>query len=180
MTAVLDYPDVDLDGEMFGSVLVIQQTDADDLLWHVLCECNEAFVATAKDLASGFVTSCGCRDKDTQRASYPKTTATELSSKWKDDALCVQFNGDTFYPGRGGRSAVAKAKSICLQCPVRVQCLEWALDTGDPHGVWGGLTPDERRALLRQRGIRPSTAGHCGGCGSDEHEFVDCTSTDVA
>ena len=45
----------------------------------------------------------------------------------------------------------AKAKAICARCPVRDACLAYALDTGEAFGVWGGLTEDERRAMLRQR-----------------------------
>lgn len=47
------------------------------------------------------------------------------------------------------REAVAKA--ICTRCPVREVCLEFALGTRDPHGVWGGMNEMERRELLRQR-----------------------------
>jgi WhiB family redox-sensing transcriptional regulator len=45
----------------------------------------------------------------------------------------------------------AKAKAICARCPVRAECVEYALDTREAYGIWGGLTEDERRAMLRQR-----------------------------
>jgi WhiB family transcriptional regulator, redox-sensing transcriptional regulator len=45
----------------------------------------------------------------------------------------------------------AKAKAICARCPVRAECLEFALDTREAYGVWGGTSEDERRAVLRQR-----------------------------
>jgi WhiB family redox-sensing transcriptional regulator len=45
----------------------------------------------------------------------------------------------------------AKAKAICARCPVRDACLAYALDTGETHGIWGGLTEDERRAILRRQ-----------------------------
>ncbi len=45
----------------------------------------------------------------------------------------------------------AKAKAICARCPVREPCLEYALRTRDPHGIWGGLNELERRRLLRAR-----------------------------
>ncbi|MGH8887529.1 MAG: WhiB family transcriptional regulator [Egibacteraceae bacterium] len=45
-----------------------------------------------------------------------------------------------------------RAKAVCVDCPVRVECREWALATGQHDGVWGGLTEDERRQLRRQRG----------------------------
>jgi WhiB family redox-sensing transcriptional regulator len=42
----------------------------------------------------------------------------------------------------------AKAKSICAECTVRQECLEFALRVHEPHGIWGGLTEAERRRLL--------------------------------
>jgi WhiB family redox-sensing transcriptional regulator len=45
----------------------------------------------------------------------------------------------------------ARAKRLCSRCPVREPCLEYALRTRDPHGVWGGLNEVERRRLLRAR-----------------------------
>jgi WhiB family redox-sensing transcriptional regulator len=45
---------------------------------------------------------------------------------------------------------VENAKAICRRCDVREQCLSWALESGQDHGVWGGLSEDERRALKRR------------------------------
>jgi WhiB family redox-sensing transcriptional regulator len=45
----------------------------------------------------------------------------------------------------------AKAKAFCRICPVREECLEYALRIREPHGIWGGLNEMERRQLLRQR-----------------------------
>jgi WhiB family redox-sensing transcriptional regulator len=46
---------------------------------------------------------------------------------------------------------IEKARAICMQCDVRLQCLEWALATGQDAGVWGGMSEEERRALRRAR-----------------------------
>lgn len=162
-----------LEGAMFGSVLVVQRDDDSDL-WHSLCECNEMFLASADDLSAGRVVSCGCAEPRKHKASFPRVLTTKRSSRWKLNALCAQYPPEMFHPDQGGRAAVAEAKQVCLQCSVRVECLEWALDVGDPHGVWGALTADERRALLRKRGATPQASGYCGSCGSDEHEYVDC------
>jgi WhiB family redox-sensing transcriptional regulator len=47
-----------------------------------------------------------------------------------------------------------KAQRICAGCGVRQQCLDFAMQNGEVHGVWGGTTPEERirarRALLRR------------------------------
>ena len=41
------------------------------------------------------------------------------------------------------------AKAICQACPVRAQCLDYALATGEKEGIWGGLTPRERTEAIR-------------------------------
>ena len=44
-----------------------------------------------------------------------------------------------------------RAKTICGMCSVRSECLDFALDTGEQHGIWGGLNEMERRVLLMDR-----------------------------
>jgi WhiB family redox-sensing transcriptional regulator len=46
---------------------------------------------------------------------------------------------------------VAAAKAICARCPVAADCLAWALGAGEPAGIWGGTTPEERRLSRRAR-----------------------------
>ncbi|KOV41956.1 WhiB family transcriptional regulator [Streptomyces sp. H036] len=48
-------------------------------------------------------------------------------------------------------AAQNKAKAVCAGCPVRTECLAHALDHRIEHGIWGGMTERERRALLRRR-----------------------------
>ena len=79
---------------------------------------------------------------------------------WQHRAACRGEDSSYFFaPGyferrseKLAREAVAKA--ICARCPVRDECLAFALEVRDPHGVWGGLNEMERRALLRQRSRR--------------------------
>lgn len=44
-----------------------------------------------------------------------------------------------------------RAKELCRRCPVRAQCLDYALDIREPFGIWGGLNEIERRSLLTRR-----------------------------
>ena len=73
---------------------------------------------------------------------------------WDEEAACRSTDPDVFFPrddmkGRG--HDVRAAKRICRGCPVRTQCLEFALEARLEHGVWGGLTDTERRSLRRSR-----------------------------
>lgn len=65
--------------------------------------------------------------------------------KWADYALCADADPDSFFPEKGG--STRDAKSVCRQCFVRNECLDWALEHGEPFGVWGGLSERERRRL---------------------------------
>jgi WhiB family redox-sensing transcriptional regulator len=44
-----------------------------------------------------------------------------------------------------------KAKAICNVCPVKAECLEFALEIREPYGIWGSLTETERRQILARR-----------------------------
>ena len=73
---------------------------------------------------------------------------------WVQQALCRDEDPELFFPiGSTGPAAlqVEQAKAICFACPVRVDCLEWALATAQDAGVWGGVSEEERRALRRAR-----------------------------
>jgi WhiB family redox-sensing transcriptional regulator len=56
--------------------------------------------------------------------------------------------GDALFPEAVDQK---RARSVCMGCPVRFDCLAEALDNRIEWGVWGGLTERERRQLLRQR-----------------------------
>lgn len=47
------------------------------------------------------------------------------------------------------KAAVTEAKALCAQCPIRAACADHAIRRGEPDGIWGGLTPAERRARRR-------------------------------
>ena len=66
---------------------------------------------------------------------------------WPLLAKCRGMNDALFPEGKDQK----RAKTICMGCPVRAQCLAEALDNRIEWGVWGGMTERERRALLRSR-----------------------------
>lgn len=76
---------------------------------------------------------------------------------WRHDAICRDEDPELFFPvGTSGPALmqIAEAKSVCWRCPVTESCLQWALESGQDAGVWGGMSEDERRALKR-RSTRP-------------------------
>jgi len=84
---------------------------------------------------------------------------------WRADAACRGEDPELFFPvGSTGPALdqIAEAKEVCGRCPVQEACLDFALNTGQAYGIWGGLTEDERRSLRRRRqraAARRSAAG---------------------
>jgi WhiB family transcriptional regulator, redox-sensing transcriptional regulator len=81
------------------------------------------------------------------------TTTADNLAEWWALAACQSADPDLFFPisaAGPARVQVERAKAVCAGCPVRSDCLRYALAAGPLQGVWGGLTEEERR-LLRQR-----------------------------
>lgn len=74
-----------------------------------------------------------------------------LEEGWKDQAACRGMDPDVFFPGRGDRAGVVKAKQICAGCPVVEECREYAFARGEKHGIYGGLSEFDRRRIRRRR-----------------------------
>lgn len=69
---------------------------------------------------------------------------------WRVDAECRGADQSLFFaPRRGVSRDNVSAKELCDRCPVREECLEYALRTGQLYGIWGGMTERERRVLRR-------------------------------
>jgi WhiB family redox-sensing transcriptional regulator len=66
---------------------------------------------------------------------------------WATEARCLNADPDVFFPEKGG--STREAKRICGECPVRVECLEWALENDERFGIWGGMSERERRKLKK-------------------------------
>jgi WhiB family redox-sensing transcriptional regulator len=94
-----------------------------------------------------------------------------IDMRWRHLAACRSEDPELFFPVGTSAPAidqVAAAKSVCRRCPVAGECLAWALDTCQRHGVWGGLSEDERREVWQRdhRISRPCPAGRRPTLGS--------------
>ncbi|MDH3307302.1 MAG: WhiB family transcriptional regulator [Acidimicrobiia bacterium] len=77
----------------------------------------------------------------------------QFDFEWRDLAACVEHDPDLFFPaGETGPAGdqIAAAKRICADCPVALDCLYYAVTTGQRSGVWGGTDENERRMLRRK------------------------------
>lgn len=73
-----------------------------------------------------------------------------MPGNWLELAACRVADPDLFFPisatGPAERDT-ERACAVCRTCQVRTQCLDYALATGEPDGIWGGLTGEQRRLL---------------------------------
>ncbi|MFH8371410.1 WhiB family transcriptional regulator [Streptomyces sp. NPDC018031] len=78
------------------------------------------------------------------------------------NAACSDADPELFFPtGNTGPALlqIEEAKGVCTsRCPVIDQCLRWAIDNNVQHGVWGGLSEDERRRMKRHSARNHSAA----------------------
>ncbi len=75
-------------------------------------------------------------------------------SRWQRWAACRKIPTALFFPTgspRLARGEEERAKTVCSACPVRARCLAFAFEHDEAYGVWGGLNPEERRALAAAR-----------------------------
>ncbi|MGI5288063.1 WhiB family transcriptional regulator [Nonomuraea polychroma] len=101
------------------------------------------------------------RDKQPEKPPAATKPRTQPAREHSTPALpnrrpaCRDEDPEIFYlPSYGKTYAeqVAKAQRVCRQCPLIRECLDYALDHGElEHGIWGGLTPYQRRQLLTRK-----------------------------
>jgi WhiB family redox-sensing transcriptional regulator len=87
-------------------------------------------------------------------------TETSQAPKWRQRAACRGQNTDQFYRSKEALRPPPEIQRICDGCPVRGDCLLWAIERRE-QGIWGGTTEVQRRVLRRHylRARCPS----CGG-----------------
>jgi WhiB family transcriptional regulator, redox-sensing transcriptional regulator len=70
---------------------------------------------------------------------------------WQRKANCLGVDPELFFPERG--ASTREAKEVCRGCTVKDDCLEFALDSSEKFGIWGGLSERERRKVRRSRAL---------------------------
>ncbi len=76
-------------------------------------------------------------------AAFPNNL--EPAGQWLKRGPCRE-DPDAMYPSSNA-AEIETAKAICRRCSVTERCLQWALETGEAWGVWGGLSEEERRSM---------------------------------
>ncbi len=73
----------------------------------------------------------------------------QYQQEWWGDASCVGMDPNIFFPLKG--KTAREAKEICEGCAAQSRCLDWALETDQKYGVWGGASERERRRIKKRR-----------------------------
>ena len=79
-------------------------------------------------------------------------TLAHADYSWRSNSLCRDTDPDLFFPiGTTGHALtqIERAKEVCGECPVSLECLEFALETNQDSGIWGGTSEEERRTIRR-------------------------------
>lgn len=79
----------------------------------------------------------------------------DAEHSWMLQAACRDRDPSFFFPSDG--VGVDVARRVCAECPVRAECLEYALLHRIDYGVWGGASERERRRILRRRRLEAAT-----------------------
>ena len=80
-----------------------------------------------------------------------------------ENAACRGVGVDTFIPSSGEADEADKqeALDLCAKCPIRLDCLQYALDNNEEFGIWGGVPQTERRQMIAEL---PIPKRMCKGC----------------
>ena len=81
----------------------------------------------------------------------------ETEASWEHKANCASVDTSLFFSD--DLDEISEAKRVCLACPVRVRCLDTAVERGEQYGIWGGHLFVAGRIILqkRRRGRPPTT-----------------------
>jgi WhiB family redox-sensing transcriptional regulator len=131
------------------------------ITWHVW------LAAVAQKLLkhgwSGYKRGCRCDECRYVKRTAPsnvnrrKEVTVEVEDRigtaWKAQAACHGQPIEWWFEGKPTDRTYRQALAICAECPVRTQCLQWALQwpVHDLHGIWGGTSQRERVRLTDQR-----------------------------
>jgi WhiB family redox-sensing transcriptional regulator len=83
-----------------------------------------------------------------------------VDETWRERAACLGMDRGLWFPAipesrtKAGRERVQHARDVCKSCPVRLECLEYAVRTWQAYGIWGGLDPEQRRRSRFCRRVR--------------------------
>jgi WhiB family redox-sensing transcriptional regulator len=83
----------------------------------------------------------------TTRLPFNLSSVIVSSLEWREQAACKNTTTSNFYPEK---DEITHAKKVCEQCPVKQQCLDFAIKNHEVHGIWGGMGYRSRLRYMKQ------------------------------
>lgn len=68
-------------------------------------------------------------------------------------AVCATVDPEIFFPEKGKATDIRKARKLCLRCIHTSECREFAIKNRIKYGIWGGMTYNDRRKMMKMVGI---------------------------
>lgn len=97
------------------------------------------------------------------------------TTDWMQDAVCAGMDPRVFFAqNRHSREQVNVARQICATCPVAAACGDWAIQTGERNGVWGGMTQQELRRKRQRFTSRAKTNTTAPKAPAKKREPITC------
>lgn len=95
-----------------------------------------------------------------ENSKTPRPVASDW--EWQFDGACRELPSEMFFHPDGERGPRRRnrentAKAICATCPVIEACRKHALAIQEPYGIWGGLSEDDRVAIINSRTVKTVT-----------------------
>ena len=78
------------------------------------------------------------------------TIEVDVSALQPGMSLTAKWRGRPVFIRNRTPEEIEAAKAVCRQCDVREECLQYAIDSNQEYGIWGGLTEEERRYMRRE------------------------------
>ena len=101
-------------------------------------------------------------ERQPSAARPPAGASTRLEPEpWRKDAACLNHDPEDWFPEPGDDPRrTADAQHVCrTECPVKTECLLYALARHERFGIWGGMTPRQRTRLVKEARARRAAAG---------------------
>lgn len=86
-----------------------------------------------------------------RRRDAPPLDPAEMTARWRRRAACRTEDVNVFFIDQGDMDTLKQAKALCARCPVRRQCLDFAIENNERHGIWGGLSRKDRNRIRKRR-----------------------------
>lgn len=119
-----------------------------ELLRDIAVELGVAYTTLSARFSQAGFAATGETIQQMQRRKLRERLEQPERPDWMAKGSCLDHHPDLWYSDTG--NAMQRAKGICAGCPSRKSCLEWAIETNEQWGIFGGHTRQERVNLKRR------------------------------